>query len=209
MNKRREKVLFSIMVIQSAVIGGIYLYAKVEKWNLEVNMTIFLYPLSIIMVIFLMIVSVVVSFCYFINKLLSVHKLYFCIPLLITIILFLVSNEFFNEMKLREYNFEKYQGKREEIVELVLQGKLTPDENGVILLPERLKDEEMARGGYVTIVKYGAKTGIYFCTFPGLLESTAGYIYLTDEIFDVDIDLNTNVILQSECSEKWYFCGTD
>ncbi len=82
-------------------------------------------------------------------------------------------------MKLREYNFEKYQNEREEIVELILQGKMLPDENGIILLPERLKNEEMARGGYV---------------------------YLTENIFN--IDSGRNIILQSEYLENWYFCGT-
>lgn len=34
MNRAREKVSFSIMVIQAIIIGGIYIYSKLEKWNL-------------------------------------------------------------------------------------------------------------------------------------------------------------------------------
>lgn len=45
MNKTGEKVLFFIMVIQSTIIGSIYMYSKIEKWNLENSMTVFLYPL--------------------------------------------------------------------------------------------------------------------------------------------------------------------
>lgn len=194
------------MIIQSTIIGSIYMYSKIEKWNLENSMTVFLYPLFSITLMILIIISGLVSFWYFINKLLTTHKIYFCIPLLITIILFLISNQLFSEVKLREYNFEKYQNEREEIVELILQGKMLPDENGIILLPERLKNEEMARGGYVSIVNYESKIGIYFCTFSGLMESSAGYVYLTENIFN--IDSGRNIILQSEYLENWYFCGT-
>lgn len=179
MNKTGEKVLFFIMVIQSTIIGSIYMYSKIEKWNLENSMTVFLYPLFSIALIVLIIISCLASFGYFINKLLSTHKIYFCIPLLITIILFSMSNELFNEMKLREYNFKKYQNERTEIVELILQGEMLPDENGIISLPESLKNEEMARDGYV---------------------------YLTENIFNIDSGIN--ITLQSEYLENWYFCGT-
>lgn len=194
------------MVIQAIIIGGIYIYSKLEKWNLESEMTVFLYPFFAITVIFLLIISGLISFGYFINKLLRVHKFYFIIPLLIIITSFLVSNELFNEMKLRENNIERFQEKREEIVELILQEKLTPDKNGIVTLPEELRDEEMARGGCVSIVKCGTKEGIYFCTFSGLMENSAGFVYLTEDIFDVDID--TNIKLQSENFNNWYFCGT-
>lgn len=90
-----------------------------------------------------------------------------------------MSNELFNEMKLREYNFKKYQNERTEIVELILQGEMLPDENGIISLPESLKNEEMARDGYV---------------------------YLTENIFNIDSGIN--ITLQSEYLENWYFCGT-
>lgn len=205
-NKTGEKVLFFIMVIQSTIIGSIYMYSKIEKWNLENSMTVFLYPLFSIALIVFIIISCLASFGYFINKLLSTHKIYFCIPLLITIILFSMSNELFNEMKLREYNFKKYQNERTEIVELILQGEMLPDENGIISLPEKLKNEEMARDGYVYIVNYESKIGIYFCTFTGLMESSAGYVYLTENIFNIDSGIN--ITLQSEYSENWYFCGT-
>lgn len=206
MNKTGEKVLFFIMVIQSTIIGSIYMYSKIEKWNLENSMTVFLYPLFSIALIVLIIISCLASFGYFINKLLSTRKFYFCIPFLITIILFSMSNELFNEMKLREYNFKKYQNERTEIVELILQGEMLPDENGIISLPESLKNEEMARDGYVYIVNYGSKAGIYFCTRTGLMESSAGYVYLTGNIFNIDSGIN--ITLQSEYLENWYFCGT-
>lgn len=83
---------------------------------------------------------------------------------------------------------------------------MLPDENGIILLPERLKSEEMERGGYVSIVNYESKIEIYFCTFSGLMESSAGYVYLTENIFN--IDSGKNIILQSEYLENRYFCGT-
>ena len=82
------------------------------------------------------------------------HKIYYVLPLLISFSFYLVSSIFFNELKLREYNFKKYQEDREEIIELILQKELIPNENGIVELPEWLKDEEMARSGRVYIVQY-------------------------------------------------------
>ena len=109
-------------------------------------------------------------------------------------------------MKLREYNFKKYQEDREEIIELILQKELMPNKNGIVELPEWLKDEEMARSGRVYIVQYKLKTGIYFCTFSGVLDSSAGFVYLLDDTFDVDF--YNDVTLQNQYQDNWYFCGT-
>lgn len=207
MNKIREKLVFSIMLIQASACGGIYMYCKMEKWNLEEKMTVFLYPFFAVVLLLLIAGSGFASFCYFLHKIVHAKKIYFMIPFLIVAFFFLLSSVFFNEVKLREYNFKNYQKEREEIVELILQEELTPDESGVVHLPEKLRNEEMARGGCVHIMKYGTDMGIYFCTFSGILDSSAGYIYLTDDIFD--INSYNKVVLQDQYQKDWYFCGTD
>lgn len=207
MNRVREKVIFFIMIIQASVIGCIYLYCKMEKWNLEESMTIFLYPVFAMVLLFVVVISGLISFMYFIDKLWHAHKIYFCIPFLIVSLFFAVTSVCFNEIKLREYNFETYKKERGEIVELIMQGELIPDENGTIKLPEQLKNEEMARGGCVHIIEYGSQMGIYFCTFTGLLESSAGFVYLADNTFN-DYSQG-NLILQDQYLEDWYYCSTD
>ena len=194
------------MVLVATVNGSIYMYCKAEKWNLEESMTVFLYPFfAIALTIFLWILGFI-FFSYFVNKLVHTHKVYFIFPLLILCSLYLASNIFFNELKLREYNFKKYQGDREEIIELIQQKELIPNENGIVELPEWLKEEEMARGGRVYIVQYKSKAGVYFCTFSGVIDSSAGFVYLLDDTFDVVPE--NDVTLQNQYQDNWYFCGT-
>lgn len=197
---------FFIMVLAASVNGGIYMYCEVEKWNLEESMTVFLYPFLAVALIFSNLILVLIFLIYFVNKLVRTHKIYYVLPLLISFSFYLVSSIFFNELKLREYNFKKYQEDREEIIELILQKELIPNENGIVELPEWLKDEEMARSGRVYIVQYQLKTGIYFCTFSGVLDSSAGFVYLLDDTFDVDF--YNDVTLQNQYQNNWYFCGT-
>ena len=207
-NKNPDKLglCFFIMVLAASANGGIYMYCKVEKWNLEESMTVFLYPFLAVALIFLNLILVLIFLIYFVNKLVRTHKIYYVLPLLISFSFYLVSSIFFNELKLREYNFKKYQEDREEIIELILQKELIPNENGIVELPEWLKDEEMARSGRVYIVQYRLKTGIYFCTFSGVLDSSAGFVYLLDDT--IDVDLYNDVTLQNQYQDNWYFCGT-
>lgn len=197
---------FFIMVLAASLNGCIYMYCKAEKWNLEESMTVFLYPFFAAALILLNLIIVLIFLICFVNKLVRTHKVYYVFPLLISFSFYLVSNIFFNELKLREYNFKKYQGDREEIIELILQKELMPNENGIVELPEWLKDEEMARGGRVYIVQYQLKTGIFFCAFSGVLDSSAGFVYLLDDTFDADF--YNDVTLQNQYQDNWYFCGT-
>ena len=206
MNRKGERIFFFIMVLVANVSGSIYMYCKVEKWNLEESMTAFLYPFFAILLIILFLILGFIFLIYFVKKLVHTHKVYFILPLLTLFFFYLVSNIFFNEMKLREYNFKKYQGDRENIIELIQQKELIPNENGIVELPEWLKEEEMARGGRVYIVQYKLKAGIYFCTFSGVLDSSAGFVYLLDDTFDVNF--YNDVTLQNQYQDNWYFCGT-
>lgn len=105
------------------------------------------------------------------------------------------------------YSVQKVKEAREAIVESVLKGELLPNESGVVSLPEDMQDEEMARGGQVYIVSYNGQSGIYFCTFTGVMESSAGYVFLTDKSFDVS--MNNKIVLQKQYEKGWYYCGTD
>ena len=44
MNKKKEWIIYSIVLIQSFVINVIYAYSQINKWNLIEQMTLFIYP---------------------------------------------------------------------------------------------------------------------------------------------------------------------
>lgn len=207
MNNVKEKILFGIMFFQSFAIGSFYLYSKVEKWNLEESLTVFLYPFFVLSIGFMVVSSVTASFIYFIKKIVSTKRIHFIAPFLIGIIFIVIANLFFNEMKLRDYNFKKYQAERQKIVELVMKEKLIPDNTGMIVLPKEIQNDAVARGGRVYIVQYKSKAGIYFCTFSGVLESSAGFVYLLEDMESAY--LQNTIIIHEQYADNWYFCGTD
>lgn len=135
-------------------------------------------------------------------------KCRYSIPFFILLFLIAVSNKYLNEIKLREYNFKKYELHRQEVVEQILEGSLKPDDTGTVHLPITLKNEEMAKSGCVYIVEYRDKKGIYFCTFSGIMDSSAGFVFLTKD-FDNNANLNNTIILHEQYNENWYYCGTD
>ena len=207
MNNRKEKILFGIMFFQSFFIGSLYLYSRMEKWNLEEGLTVFFYPLFALSIGFVVVSSVAASFIYFIKKIISKKKIYYIAPLFVGITFIIIANLLFNEMKLRDYNFKKYQAERQKIVELVIKEELVPDDTGRITLPKEMQNDEMARGGSVYIVQYKSKTGIYFCTFSGVLESSAGFVYLLDDMEGAY--LQNTIIIHEQYADNWYFCGTN
>ena len=116
--------------------------------------------------------------------------------------------EFFNESKLREYIFSKYQSEREEVVELILSSELEVDDNGIIELPMELRNEEMVRNGRVCLINSSSGVGIYFCTFTGLLETSSGFIYFTDSLESKPVS-GDEIVVFVEYANDWYFCSTD
>jgi hypothetical protein len=206
-NKLGEKILFLVMILQALFCGGIYMYSRMEKWNLREKYTVFIYPFIVFMLIGCVLVSFVVSIWYFAYKMVHTGKICFCLPVLLLAGIVAFSIIHFSELNLRAKNFTQYQKERNEIVRLIMEGKLVPDERGNIPLPAELLNEEMARGGCVWIVSYQGETGIFFCTFTGLMEDTAGYVYLTNDI-KYGVNHPLQVILQGQYADRWYFCGT-
>lgn len=58
MNKKKEWIVYSIVLIQSLVINVIYAYSQINKWNLIEQMTLFIYPFYKILIIGLSVGSV-------------------------------------------------------------------------------------------------------------------------------------------------------
>ena len=207
MNKIGEKLVLLFMTLQAAVVSGFYFYSKAQKWNIREEMTVFIYPFFSLLVTVLLILSALFTLAYSVQKVKETKKIYFLLPMVLMVILVGMAATLFSENNLREYNFVKYQEAREAIVESILEGELLPEENGMVSLPEDMQDEDMTRGGQVYIVSYNGQSGIYFCTFTGVMESSAGYVFLTDK--SVDVSMNNKIVLQKQYEKGWYYCGTD
>lgn len=207
MSKLGEKLVWLFMSLQASAVGGFYVYSKAEKWNIREKMTVFIYPFFKILVMVLVVLSILFTLAYSVQKVKETKKIFFLLPMVIMVFLVGIAATLFSESKLREYNFAKYREARETIVASVLEGELLPDTNGVISLPKEMQSEEMARGQKVYLVSNNGQSGIYFCTFTGVMESSAGYVFLTDRKFDVS--MNNDIVLQKQYEKGWYYCGTD
>ena len=206
--KKISNVISVSIFLQAIIISVIYLYTRINKWNISEALTIFIYPIYSISIMAFVLTSCMVSLIYFAVNLVKTKKIYSYIPILINILAIVIAITFFNENKLREYNFLKYEDEREHIINLIERGELQPNDSGRIEIPEHLQNEEIARNGYVQLISYTPKTGVYFCTFSGLLETSSGYIYFSDKI-STDKLSHDDIILFNDYGENWYFSSTN
>jgi len=204
---------FILVFFQSISISGFWLHSRIDKWNMEEELTIFLAPLYRIFVSGLLVISFVISLIYFAAKLAKTRKGYVAIPVLLNVIVLIIGVAFFNEIKLREYNFNKYIDIRNEILEMIVEGELSINEKGQAEIPQDIESGEVERYGYVVLFKYGDQIGGYFCTSTGLLGTSSGYIYLFSEE-ELDLNLfsenviifqNREIILHQSYEGGWYF----
>lgn len=207
-NKDKNNFTNIFVLFQAVVVSGIYLYNAVFRWNVLEYLTVFLYPIYQLLIIIIMLLSFVASLIYLIRGMVKRKAtVYRAIPPLVNIVVFAVSIVFFNEVELRKQNFMKYQAERQQIVKMIERGKIKPDEQGAIKLPNEMKSEGISRNGTVYLLNAGDETGIYFCTFTGILETSSGFVYFT-EIVQSDQD-ESKIIKIKNFKSNWYFCSTD
>lgn len=68
----------------------------------------------------------------------------------------------------------------EEMIAEVLEGDITVKENGCIALPQNM--EHLSASGECFIVEFNGCTAIYFYSYRGVLDSSKGYLYITDKL---------------------------
>ena len=110
-------------------------------------------------------------------------------------------------------NKEEIQAKRESVVDMILDNTLSVKSNGLIELPDDLK--KLSDGASCVLVDFQGKTGIYFYTFRGILDSSKGYVFITDKIDYTDY-INTEKFSPymdftniKQISENWFSVSTD
>lgn len=207
-DKKLNWIVYDVVLIQSIVINVFYAYSQINKWDMMERMTLFIYPFYKILIIGLVMISFLASVAYFVKSFLRTKRFCVCIPVLISITVFIIAQTFFSEEQLRDYNFYEYRKEREKIVKEILDGELKFNSDGIAELPEEFQNESMARGGYVRRVTYLSKEGIYFCTFSGLLETSSGYMYLTDNPDTAD-NSDEEIVVIKEYEKGWYYCSTN
>lgn len=77
-------------------------------------------------------------------------------------------------------SFEKCKEDREKVVDLILNEEVEIAENGLVTLPDDIKD--ISDTGECIIVEFQEQSAIYFFEVRGILGESRGYVYVTDQI---------------------------
>lgn len=170
--------------------------------EIERALTIFIMPLLLIgMVLLGLIILIVVIIVAIAAK--KNLMCYLCVPISVALIMLNIMI-YLNPSSRRE-NFEEYLTVREEIVNAILEGDMKESGPGVIELPDMY--EGVSDGNRLLLVDYNGKTGIYFYTFAGLLESSSGYIYFTDRLTKEEC-IRVDLVNIEHIQDNWYSCST-
>ncbi|BBF41866.1 hypothetical protein lbkm_0546 [Lachnospiraceae bacterium KM106-2] len=99
--------------------------------------------------------------------------------------------------------------RRNVVVREILDGKLVADDNGVINLPDGERYRDISDSDRVVLLVDGNRRGIYFYIDQGLLESSTGYLYLTDRVSKGKCDDSYRLVNFKHLRGRWYQCATD
>lgn len=109
--------------------------------------------------------------------------------------------------------FEKLKENCDKIVEMVKSNDISVKSNGIISLPKEYQD--LSDSGECLLVEYDGKTAIYFYSYRGILESSKGYLYITNDLnyldyINVDKWASTqNFVNVKKIDSKWLSCSTN
>jgi hypothetical protein len=221
------------VVLQSLIISGLWMYSKIDNWYLIGKRNILFQPFDMLIAYYLLIMSIIISFTYLIMSVTIKQEVlmvltkerkvltglaikpkvfrYFMLSILINLGIIAIGTNFFSETQLRDYHFNKYEDERNEIVEMIMNGELQPDERHEIDVPSELSYNRINSKGYIMLVRH-TEMGIFFCmNSGGLLGSATGYIYRFED-FDSDIlskemflSLVGDVSYSKDYGNGWYF----
>lgn len=115
-----------------------------------------------------------------------------------------------------QINFNIYLNQRNEVVQQVISGELSPNVDrcpGLIELPVKL--QKTSKGGYIFVTTRGNNVVIFFYTFRGIPDSSRGFACFVDEsvynaqgIHDYDY-YDGYVIINKDMGNGWHECSTD
>ena len=128
--------------------------------------------------------------------------------LIVTIFLFIILSLIvvFNCTKGDKYTYQH-------VIQMIKEEQLLVNENGNVKLPEKMK--YLSSTGECFVVEYNNKTAVYFYSYRVILESSKGFLVITDELNYKDyIDINKysatmNFVNVKKVKDNLYSCSTD
>lgn len=99
---------------------------------------------------------------------------------------------------------------RQQVVERIEAGDFELDKNYNIILTD---DEQrcISKNGFVGLVNTNAGYGVYFCMWPGLIDSSSGFVYFIDSTDNIDENIHIvheNMKLRFKFDDDIYYIGT-
>lgn len=140
----------------------------------------------------------------------KVFTVFLIVTILCTCVILLMH---FSNAKEPDMSIEETVKQYETIISMVRNGTIKVKPNGCIVLPEEFK--RLSDNGECFIVKFHGDTAIYFYSYRGILESSKGYLYITDKLCYTDyVDTVAYVATQNfvnlvEIQKNLFSCSTD
>lgn len=100
-------------------------------------------------------------------------------------------------------NWQEYN----EVVQLIEDGEIKPDENGAIRLPPKYRHLSKG-GGWIEVEKKDGVTRIFFYTFVGVLDNFSGFMYSSDNSPPKRGDLGGDWKQIEQQRPNWFFCAS-
>lgn len=100
-------------------------------------------------------------------------------------------------LKYRAYN---------EIIEMVENGGIQPNDIGVASLPSGYR--HISRGGNIMIDRSNGVTSVFFFTFLGVLDNFSGYMYRSDDTPPPEDFMGGDWVQIERQQSYWFFCAS-
>lgn len=206
MEKKYKSVL-----LQAIIVSTVFLLYRIFRWTILEKLTIFLYPIFVVIMIIVVFVSVLISLIYAIRGYVKRcdNRAKRVIPILIETVIIGSAIIIFSKTNLCRINFLMYDKERRVVVEAFESNEIQCDKYGELLVEDGVSDKLCADGSAIRIIDGGNMRGIYFCTFTGVLESSEGYLYVIDKELDGVQIYNCKIVVKEHYGDGVYFIGTD
>ena len=197
--KNRIHLIISIIIL---VVSVVFSLCKWILYDIDLLAEFLVFIINIqlwIFTVFFMIFSMVKLRG---GKRLTVAFIYFA-----CIILHII---FYSEFFHINFDYIRNREIRQQVVERIAVGDYELDKNNKIIL----KDDEqrcISKRGFIGLISTNTNEGkgVYYCINPGLVDSSSGYVYFIDNVFDN----NKNIVYEDtkliyELDDDIYWIGT-
>lgn len=207
MNKIAQKLKALFIIVLACLAAGQNMYVASHKGTL-LDKSVILYMLVHVISWYITLIFFLFTLFYAVEKYLKTRNILYGLPGLVVVLSILTSIIFFKEINEEQLNYNIYHDKRMIIIENIEQGIWRTHETAEIELPHEYKEEQEEGLGYVYLVRTNKGKGVYFCV-SSFVDTSSGYVYLTDDLPDDSKYMVDRVILFKEYDTRWYSCSTD